>query len=448
MAENEDSEFLLKVLSGNHQGAEIVFGYETAAIGSDNTSDVVLSDSLIEPRHVEITFSKEGITAKPLDGKVFVDGKLVKEETVKVEEFQFITIGYTHIVIGPAHQQWPAISAADAPQIEGENEDKKPPEDDKIDDKIQISDAAIVKPKKKKTWIYAGVALVVFAFAISLLIFMSVFSAPEKIVEKPDTMVLLQNVVREMGLAGDVRVEKVPNGFSVSGYTQSNDELSTLRGKLISIDPGVKRKVYSEEKILSEIGVLLSQVESHPKVQSVSNGVFVLVGYAGDKDKWAKVRKRILNDVIGIIDLQDEVILPQKAFNLARPVIAKYKLTGKIGIIPQVDGIAIGGLVSSDEEENWKLAKVQLEKIFGSDVLLKNFVKISDPEVIRQQYFGSEVNSVSISENGMNWIGFKNGTRYMEGATLSNGYSIKEITPDNIVLTKGNQTIILKIGEL
>ena len=140
--------------------------------------------------------------------------------------------------------------------------------------------------------------------------------------------------------------------------------------------------------------------------------------------------------------------MPSKAINMVRPVIAKYKLINKVGIAPQPDGIAIVGLVSSDEEENWNRAKLQIEQMFSSDILLKNYVKVSDPEVIKRQYFGSEINSVSIGENGMNWVGLKDGTKYMVGATLSNGYSIKEITPDNIVLTNGIQTVVLKIGEL
>jgi type III secretion system YscD/HrpQ family protein len=304
------------------------------------------------------------------------------------------------------------------------------------------------KLKKRKTMIYSGIALIIFAFAAALLFFMSMFSDPEKVVEKPDTFASLQNVVREMGLAGDITITRTQGGFVVSGYTMSNDELTTLRSKLNAIDPTIKRKIYSEEKILSEISTLLSSVESHPKVCQTSKGVFLLTGYAYDKDKWAKTRKRIVEDVVGVVDLQDEVILPQKAFNLARPILAKYKLTGKIGLIAQPEGIAIGGLVSSDEEENWKLAKIQLEKTFGSDIVMTFLVKVSDPEVIKHQYFGSEVSSVSISDSGMNWIGFKDGTKYMVGATLSNGYSIKEITPETIVLVRDNQTIILKVGEL
>ncbi|MDR1528387.1 MAG: type III secretion system inner membrane ring subunit SctD [Puniceicoccales bacterium] len=444
----KDSEFLLKILSGNHQGAETVFGYETVVVGSSNSSDVVLSDSFIEPRHMEITFSAEEIRLKPLNSKVFVDGKLVKDETIAIEEFQFITIGSTHIVIGPANQTWPAISAADAPQFGEEDVVSEEQKEVVVDDKISTTATTINKIKNKRSWLYGGIALIIFGFAASLLFFISIFSDPAKASENPDIFALLQSAVTEHGLAGDVTISRTPTGFLATGYTLSNEELSNLSIKLRSISPSIKQKIYSEEKILSEINVLLANIESRPKVQSVSNGVFLVTGYAYDKDKWSKARKRIIEDVMGIVDLQDEVILPTKAFNLVKPIIAKYKLTGKIGIVPQADGIAIGGLVSTDEEENWRLAKLQIEKTFGKDILIKNFVKISDPEVIKQQYFGSEVNSVSISDTGLNWIGFKDGTRYMVGATLSNGYSIKDITPENIILTKGNQTIILKIGEL
>jgi hypothetical protein len=69
------------------------------------------------------------------------------------------------------------------------------------------------------------------------------------------------------------------------------------------------------------------------------------------------------------------------------------------------------------------------------DILLNNFVKMSDLEVIRQQYFASEASSVSISDKGFKWIGFKDRTKYTVGATVLNNYLINDITPENIVLT-------------
>lgn len=445
---DQESGYLLKILSGNHQGAEVLFHDETAIVGSDLNSDVVLSDSLVEPQHISLKFSKDGIVLQPLNGKVFLDGQLVKDESVIVETFQFITIGSTHLIIGPSNQTWPSITAMDAPQLVEPGAEGNEVREEEIENVIPPESLSMTKKGRKKTFVYTGIGIAVFTFAVVLLLFMSIFSDTKPVVPKPDTMVLLKGIVRELGLADSVSIAKTQNGFAVTGYTLSNESLSELKAKLAAVDPNIKNKVYSEEKILSEINELLATIESRPKVQVVSNGVFLITGYAFDKDKWSKVRRRILEDIIGINDLQDEVILPQKAYNLVRPILSKYKLTGKIGLVPQEDGIVIGGLVSSDEEENWKLAKIQIEKTFGSDILLKNYVKVSDPDVIKQQYFGSEVNSVSISDNGMNWIGFKDGTKYMVGATLANGYTIKEITPENIVLSKGNQTIVLRIGEL
>lgn len=443
-------ESLLKVLSGNHQGAEVTFGYETAIIGASDECDVVLTDTLISPKHLELTFAADGVTIKALENsKVFVDGRLIGEEPTKVDNFQFITLGSTQIIIGPANQPWPSLSAADAPSLETEATAVEEEETPAIQDEITLDDQNLSKLKKHKLILFGGSFLILFGFSVALLFFLSMFQdTPEPIIEKPDVMKQLQQAVSDMGLSNDVTITKNQNGFVASGYTVSNEDLSAIRSKLSMIEPTIRRKIYSEEKILSEIAALLSSIESRPKVQAISNGVFLITGYAYDKDNWVKTRKRIIEDVPGIIDLQDEVILPAKAYSLARPIIAKYKLSDKVGILPQPDGIAIGGLVSTDEQENWMLAKMQIEKTFGDDILLKNYVKISDPEVIKQQYFGSEVSSVSISENGINWISFKDGSKYRVGSTLSNGFLIKEINPDNIILTKGSQTIILKIGEL
>jgi hypothetical protein len=363
----KDSEFLLTILSANHQGAETVFGYETV-VGSGNNSDIVLSDSFIQPRHMEITLSAEGIKLKPVNSRVFVDGKLVKDETFAVKEFQFITIGSTHIVIGPVNQTWPAISAADAPQLGEEDVAREKQHEIVVDDQISANATIINKIKGKRSWLYGGITLIIFGFPASLLVFVSMFSDLAKVSESPNVFTVLQNAVPEHRLAGDVTVSRTPMRFVATEYTLSNEELSSLCTKLRSISPTIKQKIYSEENIRSEITVLLSNVKSHPKVQFISNGVFRITGHTYDKDKWGKVRKRIVEDVMGIVDLQDEVIFPTKAFNLARPTIPLYKLTGKVGIVLQADGIAIEGLVSTDEKKNWRLTKLKIEKAFGNDV--------------------------------------------------------------------------------
>jgi type III secretion system YscD/HrpQ family protein len=448
------SEHLLKILSGNHQGAEVVFGDEKVVIGSGGDSDIVLSDSTIEPHHVEITFSESSAVIKPIEGQVFVDGKIVKEESQEVKAFQFITIGSTHIVFGPSGEPWPSISAMDAPTLERSDEIASAMDQSNIspvenlDDTIKTKPSDLKKIKSKRTWIIGISSAFIFAFALSLLIFLSVFSDDKTPEEQPDFGKMISNKIREMGLDDTISMEMDGSVFTVSGYADTNAELTILRTDLPKITPKIKIKIYSEEHMIADMHDLMANIPSNPKIECIKPGIFLISGYVYDKDEWDKIRRRIMVDIPGVIDIQDEVILPQKATNLARPILTRYKLLGKIVVLPQSDSIVIGGLVASDEEENWKLAKIQFERTFGPDVPITNLVKISDPEVIKRQYFGSEVDSVSISENGLNWIGFKNGTKYMVGSTLANGYIIKEITPDTITLSKNDQTVILKIGDI
>jgi type III secretion system YscD/HrpQ family protein len=210
----------------------------------------------------------------------------------------------------------------------------------------------------------------------------------------------------------------------------------------------IKIRLYSDEHTIVDMRDLMANIPSNPKIGRIKPRTLLINGYIYSKDEWNKIRRRIVVDVPEIVDLQDEVILPQRAINLARPILTRYKLVGKVLVLSQSDIIVIGGLVASDEEANWKLAKIQLECKFGSDIPLTNLVKVSDPEVIKRQYFGSEVDSVSISESGLNWIGLKNETKYLVGSTLANGHIIQEITPDTITLSKNDQTVISKIGDI
>ncbi len=449
------SEHLLKILSGNHQGAEVVLGNETVVIGSGDDCDIILNDSMIELHHAEITFSKEAATIRPMDGQIYVDGKLLKEENKQVADFQFITLGSTHIIFGPANEPWPNITVNDAPLLEQSQDTSSSEKQEQQNvENIDTAEDAIVQKSSiksghtKRTWLIGISTTFVFAFALSLLIFLSVFSDNEQIREEPNIQQLINNEIRSIGLSDTINVDYNGQIYTVSGYTDTNSELSALRSSLPKISKTIKIKLYSEERIVSEMQDLMSNIPSNLRIECIKPGIFTISGYVYDKEKWEKIRQRILGDIPGIIDVQDEIMLPNKITNLARPILMRYKLVGKVMVLPQEDSVVIGGLVASDEEENWKLAKIQLERTYGPDVPLQIFVKVSDPEVIKRQYFGSEVDSISISENGLNWIGFKNGSRYMVGSTLANGYTIQKITPETITLVKNNQEVILKIGDM
>jgi hypothetical protein len=59
---------------------------------------------MIEAHHTQMTFSDTGAIIPPLEAQVLVDDKLLQEELQAIETLQFISIGSTHIVFGPARE--------------------------------------------------------------------------------------------------------------------------------------------------------------------------------------------------------------------------------------------------------------------------------------------------------------------------------------------------------
>ena len=74
----------LRIFSGLHLGAEIELQEGVYVVGSDDSCDLILSDSSLAPRHaaLHILLPESGtqVTAEPLDGKVLLSGEALPGE--------------------------------------------------------------------------------------------------------------------------------------------------------------------------------------------------------------------------------------------------------------------------------------------------------------------------------------------------------------------------------
>ena len=117
-----DERFILKVLTGPNQGAELELSAGAYVIGSADECDVNFSDALVAPRHLSVELSEDSIVAKRLDGKVFVDGKPMVDTRQTIKFFQFVTAGSTYFLFGPAGREWPQGVPGPLPPLEPETE--------------------------------------------------------------------------------------------------------------------------------------------------------------------------------------------------------------------------------------------------------------------------------------------------------------------------------------
>src|SRR5690242_8932354 len=99
-------EWILKIISGPHQGAEEVLRPGRTVVGTDPECDIVLHDMLLAPRHLAFHFANDAVTVEPLEGRVHYQGRRVLGP-LPVSKFTFVTAGTTHFVLGPSSERWP-----------------------------------------------------------------------------------------------------------------------------------------------------------------------------------------------------------------------------------------------------------------------------------------------------------------------------------------------------
>ena len=101
-------EFFLKILSGNHQGAEIPLEAGSHTIGQSEDCDLVLSDSLLDDNIITLTISGDGVfsasfkSSKESDTpSYFLNGNQVDDSNIDFSQFDVLTVCGIHMVLAP-----------------------------------------------------------------------------------------------------------------------------------------------------------------------------------------------------------------------------------------------------------------------------------------------------------------------------------------------------------
>lgn len=109
----------VRIVTGLQQGAEFVLGTEeNCVIGSDASCWAVLLDDKVAPRHCALSVDDFGMTCTPLDDEVRIGSmKLSPGRTVKIVDFQVISVGSASLMVGPKDGDWEKGLVATASQI-------------------------------------------------------------------------------------------------------------------------------------------------------------------------------------------------------------------------------------------------------------------------------------------------------------------------------------------
>lgn len=453
--------YLLKILSGPNQGAEVALDAGELVVGSASDCDLILSDTLVSGHHLKVVVGENGVSIVPLESPVYFDGQeIAKDQFFTVEPFKFISIGTTHFVIGPTEGEWPALSSADIPNLtKMEKEEVKEEEANKegesggaglaTEESLKETKAVeeqglkkLIKENQGLTLGGAGVLILMIIIGI-LGIYFGLKENEGSITPPSIIKEEISKVIASTGSPQAFTVEEEEGGFFIQGWAATSAEANKIEDALNKIAPNVIAEVRVSGQTVENLKDLLNGLGAKfVGVSAIEPGKFKLSGYYGDDSGWESVRSDIGRDVPGVRLLKDEVLTPRKLYPTLTKILDNDKIAGKVQYVPQKEGIILKGMISQTDVPKVKESIKHLQAEVGAGVPIKNQIVVAKPEDL---YLDLDMDSVTIGKNG--YIVTKGGQRLFEGGMLKGGYVIEKISRDGIILKKDDQEITLNLGE-
>jgi type III secretion system YscD/HrpQ family protein len=441
-----DERFILKVLTGPNQGAELELSAGAYVIGSADECDVNFSDALVAPRHLSVELSEDSIVAKRLDGKVFVDGKPMVDTRQTIKFFQFVTAGSTYFLFGPAGREWPQGVPGPLPPLEPATQtqpESAAPESSALSTKgpEKPKDEASPTDRAKKVALLTFLLFSVLAVSSFLLMRLDRRDPPPPATAEsilPGVKAMVQKQPDAEAVTVGIRNSRV----FVSGFVPTNAEARQLRSLVTRPDGLVACAVVSDEEILADVGEILDSFRSGLSAKMDSAGGVEISGFAGDTDTWNQLRTMLESDLPGYPRLKFSVVSGNQVISEGEAILRQSGLASLIHLEATSAGLTASGSVPAMEAEAWAQAKDKIRSGLPAGVMLKDQVTSGGDSSSADDYLLS-----SISMGPLPWVTLRNGMKLFPGAVLPNGWTLQTIQPESVELRQGDDTITIDLGK-
>ena len=425
-------QWLLKVIAGPHQGAEMLLPVGKTLIGSDDACDVVLHDVLVAPQHVEMELTASGATAAPLGGRVFVAGKRVREARQSVPDFVFISIGGTHFVIGGADSKWPLLSSADVPALEKDVDNSqegsssesgsnaKPAAANEQSETVPSGPHPSAPAAPARFQPLVGILAGLLILAAWVFVYQSFMhrSAPEGQESTSSTPASrAREVVEQMGMKDAVTVNETAGRLTISGYVDTEAKQRELQSAIREVAPGAATKIYSLEKIASSARTLIDANHLPLTASSLSEGKLRVAGRITSTEPWIRVRQMLLREVPGLSGIEDEVEIDAVVNSPSLTLPSSRPATGNISSVS-------APAPKEDPATGYHITPSTIDT----------------PE--------STIASIKTSVEGLSFMRLSTGGVYFVGARLPYGGALVRIEADAVTVLEKGENRILRLGDL
>ena len=489
------NEFYLKILSGNHLGAEIPLEPGQHSLGKGELCDLVLTDNSLHETELVIEISEDGlltVVSQADDPLLYVNG-MPSGPAAQINAFDILTASNLFFALGPAEDSWPDLPLPELKRPEPKPEEPPTLEDNETDenddfpdtldelddlenDNTELSSAeeddlsALMddddEPEEdsddedledefenpfaniSRKWLIGIPAGIIF-LAIMIIILLSGSSSEEDL---PAASYLEQaKEIRATLRQKNVKLKELPDqSILISGYTLTMNDKQSLQRALRERNIPFS----SQMVIMSELRANADALLKNRGYQSLSleldnsPGSLVMTGYVASTEELSQVAAMLKQEVHGLVSIVDQVENQAGRLNTLKSMLREKGLSPRIHLKQKPNQITLEGHLLDDEQVyNLNDVVTRFRKRYGKRPELRVATKTAGaPAKVVNNKLAPSLDIRSVSMGRVPFVTMADGAKYLIGAKLANGYIIEDINLEYLLLSKGTDRIKYRLG--
>ena len=463
------SEFYLKILSGNHIGAEIPLDPGRYTLGKSDSCDLVLTDENLRDSELVITINDdENITIQSTSSEstLHLNGEPVGA-TIHYNYFDIVTSNHLFIALGPANANWPSLalpnlaatnnhisdeiapSAVDSQELLLPSIAEELPEDDSDDEEENNeSEGGSIFDKINKKWLIATPLTFIVFLVVANWLFSSSNESSPQITPAPDNMLVTTQAKQELALSG-LQLKELPDqSIHISGYTQTLQDKLELQKRLRQQGIPFNSQIIVMNEMRDNAEMLLRDRGYDQLELELDNtyGSLVLTGYIATSDELEQIVNTLKQEIYGLVSVIDQVENQAGRINTLKSMLREKGLIPRVTVVVREQTARLKGHLL-DEGQIYDLQNVvsKFRKKYANNPTLEIATRYQGGSITENQ------SSLSLDIRGISmgkvpYVILSDGSKYLIGAKFSNGFIIEDINLEYLILSNGTERIKYRLG--
>ncbi|KEI71562.1 type III secretion system inner membrane ring subunit SctD [Endozoicomonas elysicola] len=466
------TEFYLKILSGNHIGAEIPLEPGRYSLGKDDGCDLVLTDDNLSDIELIIEIFDNGqikLQSSTPDTPLYLNGEPAGS-AIQYNHFDIVTSNNLFIAIGPVDAEWPSLALpnvnppptqdltineeeqqlpeTDEPELSASDFDQKISDDEEEeDDEDEFEEPSFIASIDKK-WLAAIPVALVLVIAIISLIISNTDTRVQKVTRIPGVLEISAKTKDKLGLK-EIKFKQLPDkSLLVSGYTQTLQDKLELQKLLRKQNVPFNSQIIVMNEMRDNAEMLLRDRGYDNLELELDNtpGSLVVTGYVPTSDELNNIITMLKQEIYGLISVVDQVENQVGRVNTLKSMLREKGLIPRIHVVVRDQTVILKGhLLDEGQVYDLQTVVTKFQKKYANKPSIELATKYAGGTLTDSQSPLS-LNIRGISMGSVPYVILIDGSKYLIGAKLSNGYIIEDINLEYLLLTNGTDRIKYRLG--